>query len=105
MIQRTPHLFSDQRMTMDEAINLTIQSLREYGKRYTHWCVAYSGGKDSSATVTLIAHLIEAGHIPPPASLTVLYADTRMELPPLQMSAVGVLEELQRRGINTRVVL
>jgi DNA sulfur modification protein DndC len=98
-------LFEEQRMTMDEAVRLTIDSLRAYGKRYEHWCIAYSGGKDSSATVTLVAHLIEKGEIPPPKSLTVLYADTRMELPPLQISALAVLDELKRRGIDTRIVL
>lgn len=90
---------------MDEAIELTIRSLRTYGQRYRHWSLAYSGGKDSSATATLVAHLIQSKQVPAPESLTVLYADTRMELPPLQMSAMGVLNELSRRGIETRVVL
>lgn len=89
---------------MEEAIKLTTQSLCEYGSRYRHWCIAYSGGKDSSATATLVAHLINTGQVPTPESLTVLYADTRMELPPLQISATGVLDELQRRGIETKVV-
>ena len=34
-----------------------------------------------------------------------LYADTRMEMPPLQLSAMGVLDELRERGIKARVVL
>lgn len=92
-------------MTMDEAVELTIRSLRAYGQRYRHWSIAYSGGKDSSATATLVSHLIQSKQVPAPESLTVLYADTRMELPPLQMSAMGVLDELSRRGIETRVVL
>lgn len=92
-------------MTMEEAIELTVESLREYGERYRHWSIAYSGGKDSSATVTLIAHLIEKGRIPRPHSLTVLYADTRMELPSLQISALGVLDALKRQGFNVRVVM
>lgn len=90
---------------MQEAIGLTAQSLQTYSSRYRHWCIAYSGGKDSSATVTLIAHLIKTNQVPAPESLIVLYADTRMELPPLQMSAMGVLEELKGIGIETRVVL
>jgi DNA sulfur modification protein DndC len=89
---------------MDEAIDLTIESLRTHGAKYKHWCVAYSGGKDSSATVTLVANLIESGQIPSPESLTVLYADTRMELPPLLISALSVLGELRRRGIETKIV-
>lgn len=90
---------------MQEAIDLTVKSLRTYGERYKHWCIAYSGGKDSSATVTLVTNLIQTGQIPAPNSLLVLYADTRMELPPLQFSALGILQELNKRGIETRVVL
>lgn len=104
-MKRNQHLFEDQRSTLQEAIELTIRSLCTYGERYQHWCVAYSGGKDSSATVTLVAHLIHTGQIPTPKTLTVLYADTRMELPPLQLSAMRVLQELDSQGIETRVVL
>jgi DNA sulfur modification protein DndC len=105
MTRRNLSLFESERLTMQDAIDLTRQSLIAYGATYRHWAIAFSGGKDSSATVTLIAHLIEAGQVPAPDSLTVLYADTRMELPPLQISAKGVLAELERRGIKTQVVL
>lgn len=98
-------LFEDARLTMEESIKLTIESLRVYGRNYRHWAIAFSGGKDSSATVTLIAHLIEAGAVPKPQSLTVLYADTRMEIVPLQISAIGILRELERRGTQTKMVL
>jgi DNA sulfur modification protein DndC len=93
------------RQTMTGAIELTIQSLLAYGPKYDHWAIAYSGGKDSSAVVTLVVHLITKGKIPAPKSLTVLFADTRMELTPLFLSAMGVLDELKRRGIETRIVL
>lgn len=98
-------IFDDGRLTMGDALDLTAQSMMAYGTEYRHWAVAYSGGKDSSATVTVLAQLIAEGRIPQPDRLTVLYADTRMELPPLQIAAFGVMEELERRGINTRVVL
>jgi DNA sulfur modification protein DndC len=98
-------LFEAQRMTMNEAMALTADSLRAYGERYRHWAVAFSGGKDSSATVTLLAYLIESGQVPAPDSLAVLYADTRMELPPLQIAATGVMDALRARGIDARVVL
>lgn len=98
-------LFDDARMPLKEAIQLSVESIQSYAPRYQHWAVAYSGGKDSSATVTLVAHLIETGKIPAPKSLTVLYADTRMELPPLQIAAMEILRELRERGINTQVVL
>jgi DNA sulfur modification protein DndC len=97
-----------ERMTMTGpggAIDLTVQSLNAYGPNYNHWVMAFSGGKDSTAVATLVPHLISKGLVPRPKSLTVLYADTRMELPPLQISAIGVLRELRRRGIETRVVL
>src|ERR1051326_5636182 len=102
---RPASLFEDARMNLKEAIDLTVASLQAYAPRYPHWAVAYSGGKDSTATVTLIAHLIETGKIPPPKSLTVLYADTRMELPPLQFAAMEILGELRERGVDTQVVL
>lgn len=102
---RTLSLFEDDRLTLPKSIELSVESLRHYGSFYKHWAIAFSGGKDSSATVTLIAHLIETGQVPKPESLTVLYADTRQELPPLHSSALGILEELRKRGFETRVVL
>jgi DNA sulfur modification protein DndC len=74
-----------QRTNMHEAIDFTIASMNAYAKKYNHWCIAWSGGKDSTATLTLIVYLIESGKIPKPKSLTVLYADTRMELIPLSI--------------------
>jgi DNA sulfur modification protein DndC len=102
---KSQSLFEGQRMTLAESIDLTVESLSEYATRYDHWAIAFSGGKDSSATVTLIAHLLEQERIPAPKSLTVLYADTRMEIPPLQISAMRILKELRNRGIETKVVL
>ena len=102
---RTPSLWESERMTLYQSIALTRESLQAYGPRYRHWAIAYSGGKDSTATVTLLAHLIESRQIAPPESLTVLYADTRMELPPLHACALTLLNELAQRGIQTQVVL
>ena len=100
----SPSLFESSRMVLKESIQLTIESIKAYGSAYRHWAAAFSGGKDSTSLVTLIAHLIETGQIDPPESLTVLYADTRMELTPLQVSAMGVMEELRARDIDARVV-
>jgi DNA sulfur modification protein DndC len=102
---RHQSLWDNERLTMEESIQLTIDSLCTHGAAYRHWAVAYSGGKDSTAVVTMIAHFIEAGLIPTPESLTVLYADTRMELPPLQAAALSVLDVLGQRGMNVQVVL
>ena len=104
-MSRTPSLWEDERLTLERSIALTTESLQTYVPNYRHWAIAYSGGKDSTATVTLICHLIATGQIPAPESLTVLYADTRMELPPLHACALTILGELRQRGIQTQVVL
>lgn len=98
-------LFEGDRLTMDEAMELTAQSLRAYGEKYRHWAIAFSGGKDSSATVTVVVQLITDGRIPAPESLSILMSDTRMELPPLMASALGILSECDRRGFRTQVVM
>lgn len=105
MSGRMPSLWEGERLTFERSLALTIESLSAYGPGYGHWAMAYSGGKDSSTVVTLVAHLITSGAIAAPRSLTVLYADTRLELPPLQMAAMGVLQELRRHGIQTHIVL
>jgi DNA sulfur modification protein DndC len=110
---RTLSLFEADRLTLSKSIELSVESLLHYGSLYKHWAIAFSGGKDSSATVTLVAHLIEAGKIPKPESLTILYADTRQELPPLHTAALNILEALKVRlqplfkegCFETRVVL
>jgi DNA sulfur modification protein DndC len=102
---RNQNLFEGARMTLDQATDLTVQSLCAYGDRYDHWAIAYSGGKDSTATVTAVAELIQQERVPRPKSLTVLYADTRMELPPLQLAAMQIMKILALRDIETRVVL
>ncbi len=93
------------RITLPQAIELSLESLRTYGEWYDHWAVAYSGGKDSSATATFVMWAIKTGRVPAPKSLTVLYADTRMELPPLQRSALALLETFRGEGFNADVAL
>jgi len=79
---------SSKRLQMTDSIDLTVQSLQAHAVEHDHWCIAWSGGKDSSATLTLIMWLLDSGRIPRPKSLTVFYADTRMELPPLAIAAL-----------------
>lgn len=105
MTTQQPSLFEGERLRLDDAIELSLDSLRAYGENYDHWAVAYSGGKDSSATVTFIAWAISSGLVRRPASLHVLYADTRMELPPLQQTAMRLLAELRTDGFEAKVVL
>lgn len=102
---RSLSLFEADRMKLAEAIDLTVSSLASYAQRYRHWAIAYSGGKDSSTVATLVPHLIDSGRIPQPKSLTVLYADTRLELTPLQIAAMDTMEELRQRDIDVRIVL
>ncbi|MES2262141.1 MAG: phosphoadenosine phosphosulfate reductase family protein [Pseudomonadota bacterium] len=92
------------RLQMTDSIDLTIQSLLAYGATHEHWGIAWSGGKDSSATLTLITYLLDTGKIPRPKTLTVFYADTRQELPPLAIAAHQIMDELEERGIRVEVV-
>jgi DNA sulfur modification protein DndC len=100
-----PSLLESERLRLDDAITLSLDSLNAYGSLYRHWAVAYSGGKDSSATVAFVAWAIKSGQVEPPESLTVLYADTRMELPPLQQGAMRMMDALRMDGFNAQVVL
>jgi len=104
-VSKKPSLFEGLRGTLEQSIELTRQSLMAYAQSHRHWAIAYSGGKDSSATVTVIASLLAKGHIQRPESLTVLYADTRMEITPLAVAAATVMGQLRSMGIDVRVVL
>lgn len=93
-----------KRLQMSESIELTIQSLQAYCDAHDHWGLAWSGGKDSSATLTLVIYLLDTGKIRKPKSFTVFYADTRQELPPLAHAAKLIMDELADRGIRVEVV-
>lgn len=86
------------RMVHQEAVELTLQSLLAYWPRHQHVAVAWSGGKDSTATLTLLIHLIDSGELPQPERLYVFYADTRQELPPIQIAAELVMAKLRLRS-------
>ena len=98
-------LFDFERLSLGDALEFTARSLNEYGQHYKHWRIAYSGGKDSSATLAAVVHLISAGRVNAPESLGVLYADTRQELPPLHASAMAMLRAAEKRGVSTQIVL
>ncbi len=102
---RQASLFDGMRLTLEQAVQQSVESLRVYGARYPHWALAYSGGKDSSAALTFVVWAIRSGLVTAPESLSVLYADTRLELPPLQSTALGLLARLRAEGFNARVVL
>lgn len=86
----------------DENVEITLLSLRAYaqGKKLA---VTYSGGKDSSATLSLIIWAIESGQLQVD-DLIILYADTGLELPPLAVTAEATLSELDARGYKTKIV-
>lgn len=92
------------RLTMAEARELTAQSLNAYGPSHRHWAVAWSGGKDSTATLTLLLDMLDTGEVERPETLTVLYADTRQELPPLASAAEALMSHLSARSNWIRVV-
>ena len=100
-----PTFFDAGRNSLTQSLEITAESLNAWGATYDHWAVAFSGGKDSSATVAAVVWLIAAGKVQAPKSLTVLYADTRMELPPLHATAMTMLAELSARGLRTQIVL
>ena len=93
------------RMQIDEAIAMTQQSLAAYGPAHDHWAIAWSGGKDSTATLTLTLWMIETGMVPAPKRLSVLYADTRMEIPPLAIAAEEISARLRQRGHHVQRVV
>jgi DNA sulfur modification protein DndC len=100
-----PTLFDSERTSLVHSLELTADSLNAYGALYDHWAIAFSGGKDSSATVTAVIWLITTGRVQAPKSLTVLMSDTRMELPPLFQTAMKIMAEVRERGFTAEVVM
>lgn len=98
------NIFGTEKITVAESIDLTIDSLKEYGSKHKHWAAAWSWGKDSTTVVTLVTQLITTGQIPKPESFTIFAADTRMELPPLWLSAQILSKQLEERGVKVRIV-
>lgn len=86
------------RLSLKDAINLSIQSLQAYGSDRSTWVVGFSGGKDSTATITFIDWAIKAGQVKRPSNLIAIYADTLMELPSLESNAHELLDYLERSG-------
>lgn len=104
MSKSQPSLFEGVRQTLDEAIDYTVMSILAYATGHKHWSISFSGGKDSSATLAIVLYLIDSGRIPRPETLTVLYADTGLELLPLHHTAMQILQEVGRRGYNVQIV-
>lgn len=98
-------LFATKR-SIDEAISETIDSLKTYGPHYRHWAIAFSGGKDSAALVSLVCWLLATHQVVSPESLTILYANTRQELPSLHEGAITLGQFCEtygrQHGLNIR---
>lgn len=105
---KSPGLWQEQevRKTLQEAIEETINGFYDIGawEEYDVWTIGYSGGKDSTTVVTLLAYLFASELLPRPKRLIVQYADTGMELPPLQDVALHTLQKLEQYGFETQVV-
>ncbi|TRZ72903.1 MAG: phosphoadenosine phosphosulfate reductase [Bacteroidetes bacterium] len=99
------NLFGIKRIDFNEQIKLTCESINAYGQFHDHWAIAWSMGKDSTTLLTLVIQLIETGQVMKPKSLTVLRADTRMELPPLWIASELIIEKLKAKGIEVRTVM
>lgn len=94
------------RMVHEEMVELTLASLRAYWTDHEHIAMAWSGGKDSTTLVTLVVHLIEAGELPRPRKLYIFYADTRMEMGPIQAAAALMIAKLrEREWIEVQIVM
>src|SRR3546814_15686904 len=86
------------------AMELTVQSLQAYGPSHRPWAVAWSGGKDPKATLTLLVTLIRGGDVPAPETLTVYLADTRVALLPLCIWALAIMERLSALAVRVEAV-
>jgi DNA sulfur modification protein DndC len=99
------NMFSNKRLQMNESIDLTIQSIKAYCENYDHVAIAWSGGKDSTTLLTLYIFLLESGAVPKPKSISIFYADTRLELTPLSIAAYSIIEELRDKWYDVNVVM
>lgn len=98
-------LFESQRVTLEDSLDLTARSLNAYADEYDHWAIAFSGGKDSAALVAAVIYLIRTGKVKRPKTLTVLRSDTRMELPPLDITARKIMQEVAAAGYIAKTVM
>lgn len=96
-------LFEENGIGFKEAIDIARESILTQAHGYKHLVLGYSGGKDSTALVSLMAYFIESRQVPfQPQDVTVVYSDTGQELPPLHDHAVNrMLPALRARGFET----
>lgn len=101
-----PLFGAGERLSIQRSIELSLESLNAYATHHEEWYVAWSGGKDSTATLTFLLWALDSGRVQPrPKRLVVLYADTRMEILPLAHVAQDMIREMRDRDIEVRPVM
>jgi DNA sulfur modification protein DndC len=88
-------------MDLNQKVKNTIDFLVETSKSFNEpWELGFSGGKDSTTTLTLLIEAMRQGANVP--KLYVVYADTLLEHPVLRKEALEALESLKTfRNIET----
>jgi 3''-phosphoadenosine 5''-phosphosulfate sulfotransferase (PAPS reductase)/FAD synthetase and related enzymes len=83
-------------VNLEQKVKYTIEFLVEISKEFDEslpWELGFSGGKDSTTTLTLLIEAMKKGaNIP---KLYVVYADTLLEHPVLRKETLDVLESLR----------
>lgn len=98
-------IYDGIRITFDECVQMTVDSINRIEGMYDTWVLMWSGGKDSTTMVTIIIQLIATGQIKPPKHLKIFISDTRMELIPLWMNAVEIISQLRDRQFDVEIVM
>lgn len=96
--------WENERLTLADAVELSALALNSYIESYRHIVVCYSGGKDSSTVLSLLCILIEQGKVKRPEQITVLYGNTKMEIPVLYLAALEMLARARESGCKTIVL-
>ena len=79
---------------------------REAARRYTHFVVAYSGGKDSTATAIYLYHWLKEDQ--PNIEVSLLYNDTLSEVNPLESWVRSFMSQFREKAskyveVKTRI--
>ena len=77
-----------------EKVKSEIENI--YYRDQTPWVIAYSGGKDSTMTVQIVLETIAKQKKQPNKEIHILYADTKVEPPPLINNARTFLKKIQQ---------
>lgn len=98
-------IYDGIRITFDECVQMTVDSINRIEDMYDTWVLMWSGGKDSTTMVTLLLQLISTGQIKAPKNLKIYISDTRMELIPLWFNALELIEQIKARGYDVEIIM